>query len=45
MKTCMTCVFQYRAICLLTRLIMPDAICDDYEEPKPPREKAKEVWG
>lgn len=45
MKTCMNCVFQYRMICLLTRLIMPGAICDDYEEPKPPREKAKEVWG
>ena len=45
MKTCMTCVFQYRAICLLTRLIIPDVVCEDYEEPKPAQEKAKEVWG
>ena len=45
MKTCMTCVFQYRAKCLLTRLIMPDVICEDYEEPKAPAEKTAEVWG
>ena len=43
--TCENCVFKSGVICLLTLKAAPGQACDDYEEPKAPREKAKEVWG
>ena len=34
MKSCKTCVYQYRDKCLLTLKAATGPACDDYEEPE-----------